>query len=145
MKRTLSFVFSMLILASTYAADVVVNSKVLEIFQQSFSSAEDVSWHETSEHYTVSFQQSAIRATVKYDKKGNMVSSVRYYSPELLPVSIISKVSAANPDAKMFGVTEVTVGNRMMYFINLQSKTNWIRVKVDKDANMEEIEKYNRN
>jgi len=47
---------------------------------------------EQPDSYMVTFKQNDILTKVNYDKDGNFVSSIRYYSEKNLPVTIICRV-----------------------------------------------------
>ena len=142
MKKMLALICTMLLVAGAYAFNFVVNEKVLQSFKQTFNSAEEVKWEEFKDYYTVSFVHSGIRAKVNYDRRGNMMSSIRYYNPNMLPLNIISQLKKEYPKKSMFGVTEITSGTQVVYFVKLQDEKNWITVKIDPAGNSEVYEKY---
>ena len=92
MKKVLAIVCSMLLVAGAYALPYEVNEKVLKSFKETFAAAEEVKWEEYSTYYTVSFVHSGIRSKVNYDKDGNMLGSIRYYAPQMLPLNIYNKL-----------------------------------------------------
>jgi hypothetical protein len=116
--------------------------KVLKAFTETFSGAEEVKWEEYSTYFTVSFINSGIRSKVNYDKEGNMLGSIRYYNPELLPLNILAKIKKENAKKSLFGVTEVTLGNEVTYYIKLEDAKTWTTLKVDASGNSVVFEKY---
>ena len=42
----------------------------------------------------------------------------------------------------MFGVTEVTFSNEVVYYVKLQDEKTWITLKIDGVGNAEVVEKY---
>jgi|SRR5581483_2326160 len=140
MKKVIAIVFAALITAGAYAFDP--NEKVLKAFNETFSTATEVHWEEYANYFTVSFVSSGIRSKVNYDKDGNMLSSIRYYNPQMLPLYIMNKVNKEYPKRKMYGVTEVTFGGAMAYYIKLEDATNWYTLKIDADGNSQITEKY---
>jgi hypothetical protein len=140
MKKLTAILFAVLFTAGAYAFDP--NEKVLKAFNETFTAAEDVRWEEFANHFTVSFVSSGIRSKVNYDRDGVMISSLRYYTPQMLPLNIINKMTREYSKKKMFGVTEVTAANSVVYYIKLEDKTNWYTVKVDAEGNGEVVEKY---
>src|SRR5689334_25119497 len=115
MKKVLAFFACALLTAVVYAKDP--NEKVLKSFNETFASAEEVKWEEYPTYYTVSFVNAGIRSKVNYDLEGNMLGSIRYYNPQLLPLNIINKIKKENPKKKLFGVTEVTFGSDVVYYV----------------------------
>jgi len=142
MKKLLAILASSLLVISAYAYDPNVNEKVLKSFNETFSSAEDVKWEEFDTYYTVSFNQSGIQSKVNYDHKGSMLSSLRYYAPQLLPLNIYNRIKKGYSKKQMFGVTEVTFNNEVVYYVKLQDAKSWITVKIDGVGNAEIVENY---
>lgn len=142
MKKLLAILASTLLVVSAYAFDPNVNDKVLKSFNETFSAAEDVKWEEFEKYYTVSFNQSGIQSKVNYDHSGNMLSSLRYYAPQLLPLNIYNRIKKNYSKKEMFGVTEVTFSNEVVYYVKLQDAKSWITLKIDGVGNAEIVEKY---
>jgi hypothetical protein len=142
MKKVLAIACALLIGAATTTYAYDPNEKVLKSFRETFSHAEDVKWDESSDFFTVSFVSAGIRSKVNYDKEGNMLSSIRYYSPQMLPLNIFNKLKKENPKKDLFGVTEVTTGNDVTYYVKLQDDKNWYTLKVDESGNTQLHEKY---
>ncbi|OQP50656.1 hypothetical protein A4H97_02105 [Niastella yeongjuensis] len=143
MKKVIAILTAALIAGSTYAfSPFDPNEKVLKAFNETFSTATEVRWEEFPKYFAVSFVSGGIRSKVNYDKEGNMISSLRYYNPQLLPLYILNKVSQENSKKKLFGVTEVTVGGNIAYYIKLEDNSSWYTLKVDTDGNSQIVEKY---
>ncbi|MBO9199962.1 MULTISPECIES: hypothetical protein [Niastella] len=143
MKKVIAILTAALIAGSTYAfVPFDPNEKVLKAFNETFSTATEVRWEEFPKYFAVSFVSGGIRSKVNYDKEGNMISSLRYYNPQLLPLYILNKVSTENSKKKLFGVTEATVGGNILYYIKMEDNNNWYTLKVDVDGNTQLIEKY---
>jgi hypothetical protein len=90
----------------------------------------------------VNFKQGEILTKIEYDKEGNFLSSIRYYSEKNLPVNVLVRLQKKYTDKKVFGVTEVTSDNVVEYYIKLEDESNWITVKSNADGNMQVVEKY---
>ncbi len=142
MKKALAFLCTMLLVAGAYAFNAVVNEKVLQTFKQTFNSAEEVKWEEFKDYYSVSFVQGGIRAKVNYDHDGNMLSSLRYYAPEMLPLHVLGKLKKDYPKKSLYGVTEVTSGTQIAYYVKIQDEKNWYTIKIDASGQSEVYEKY---
>ena len=140
MKKSIILCFGCLLAAASYAFDP--NTKVLKAFSQTFSAAENVKWLEFTDYYSVSFLFSGIRSKINYDKEGNILGSTRYYDPIALPISIFTKLKREYPAKELFGVTEITAGSDMVYFIKMQDAKHWVTLKVDALGNSEVYEKY---
>lgn len=133
--------------AGTFAAtnrepDAIISDKLLQAFKHTFPDAREVRWVESPDKFTVNFRQGDILTKVEYDKDGNFLNSLRYYSETNLPVNILCRLQKKYADKSVFGVTEVTTDNSVEYFIKMQDANNWLTVHSDAEGNMRTIEKY---
>ena len=119
-----------------------ISDKLLEVFRRTFPDASQVKWIEQPDSYLVTFKQNDILTKVNYDKEGNFVSSLRYYSEKNLPVSIICHLQKEYPGKSVFGVTEVATEYTTEYYIKLQDDKNWYTIHSDSQGNLEKIEKF---
>jgi hypothetical protein len=143
MKKVIAIMFAALVTAGAYAFDPFdPNEKVLKSFNETFSTAQEVRWEEFPTYFSVSFLNGGVRSKVNYDKEGNMISALRYYAPQLLPLNILNKISKENPKKKLYGVTEITFNGTIAYYIKLEDNTHWYTFKVDVDGNSQQTEKY---
>ena len=126
--------------AITFAAKPV-NEKVLQIFQEAFPKAQQVSWQESGDLYVVNFTMGQVRSRVNYDKDGNFISSIRYFGEEGLPNNILSKIKKRYPHQSIFGVTELESESGLEYFVKLESEKCWTTVKSDSNGYLDEVEK----
>ena len=140
MKKLFVILVSALLTVTAYADDP--NEKVLKSFNETFTGAEEVKWEEFSTYYTVSFVNAGIRSKVNYDKEGTMLGSIRYYSPQMLPLNIYNKLKKENARKTLFGVTEVTFGTDVTYYVKVEDEKHWITLKVDVSGNSQVTEKY---
>ncbi|GGB09720.1 PepSY-like domain-containing protein [Puia dinghuensis] len=124
------------------ASDINISDKLLQAFHKTFPDAQQVKWAETEDRYMVNFKQGDILTKVEYDKDGNFLNSLRYYSEKNLPVNILYRLQKKYADKKVFGVTEVTNDNSVEYYIKLEDADNWITVKSNTDGIMQVVEKY---
>ena len=133
---------SFVLVANTFANAPIVNEKVLKSFDQTFTNAEGVKWEEFENHYVVSFIRSGVQLKVNYDKKGEMLSSISYYTPNNLPLYLQNKLRKEYPGTSLYGVTEVMYNETVTYFVKIQNEKNWITVKIDPSGNHEIYKKY---
>ena len=129
-------------LRSLAAEDPGVNEKVLAAFNKTFQNARDVSWIETEGSYEVRFKQDEITSKITYDKLGNIVSTLRYYHEEKLPLMILTKVKQKYADKKVFGVVEESSELGTFYHITLEDEKNWVNLKADSYANLTVEKKF---
>ena len=148
--KKLFIIFSALLLSfSLIARDPGgIDEKLLQSFNTSFPSAEQVQWYEMPKAYVVNFVSGGIRSRIVYLKDGKISEFTRYYLEGNLPFLIRSKVKEAYPDKKIFGVIEVTTvtdggsNSTVAYYVKLESDKYWITVKSDNEGNLDVVEKY---
>jgi hypothetical protein len=105
---------------------------VFKAFSKTFPQAKNVSWSDESNSYRAAFQQNGVQFRVNYDKKGNIISTTRYYNEENLPVMILAKINKKFADKKVFGVVEqASQDGTIIYHIILEGTEDWIHVTGD--------------
>jgi len=124
------------------AGDYTISDKLLQTFKQTFPDAQQVIWSEQGDKYTVNFRQDEILTKVEYDKDGNFLSSLRYYTEKNLPVTILCRLQKKYPEKKIFGVTEMATESSVEYYVKLEDATTWTTVRSNIDGNMQVVEKY---
>ncbi len=142
MKKLVIFLVLFAALGAAATTPPEVNEKVLKAFNETFSKATDVVWHELQNSYLASFKQSEITTRATYDTEGNLLRTTRYYSEENLPVHIISKLKKKYSDKSVYGVTEITQGDEVAYHVTLQDAKNWYMVKADNWGGLELTKKF---
>ena len=119
-----------------------ISEKLLATFKQTFPDAEQVKWMEQEDKYTVNFKEKDILTKIEYDKDGNFLSSLRYYTEKGLPVNILCRLQKKYADKKVFGVTEMATETSVEYYIKLEDADSWMTVRSSIDGNMQVVEKY---
>lgn len=91
----------------------------------------------------VHFFDNDIQTKVYYNKKGNRLAMIRYYTEDKLPNEVRHPIKATYYDFNIFLVIEVTVGNQTAYLVKIEDKTctKTIRVMNGEMDVIEEIEK----
>jgi hypothetical protein len=132
MKRTVLACFCLIASFGCVASRPIdVDEVVLQSFRHLFAAAEDVKWNKQAGYYFASFEQKGVRAKVMFDKEGTVVSVLRYFQEDRLPLPVISAVKKKFRRCWIFGVTEETVNNETIYHITLENQNNWLIVKSD--------------
>jgi hypothetical protein len=144
MKRIVILAMLAIFGTALYATPPDVSEKVLKIFKTTFNNARDVKWTEYENNYSVSFSLDGVQSKVVYNKDGDMVSSLRYYSPDRLPVNVYSKLKKKYDDRTLFGVTESSTDQEIIYYVKMYDAKNWYTIKIDATGSMETYEKLKR-
>lgn len=121
-----------------------VNEKVLKAFNETFASAQDVSWHEYEDYAQANFKINFIQVRAQYSEEGKLIRTIRYYSEnELLP-NIVAKLKKRYGGKEITGVTESSSEDEVSFTINIKDEKNWYVVKTDVYGNLQESEKFKR-
>ena len=143
--KKVTMIAAMLIgLASFANKPTDVNDKVLKAFKQTFTSAKDVVWFEYGDSYTVNFKLAEIKTRINYDKDGNIIESFRYYGESQLPIHISNKIQKKFEGMKIFGVTERSMDNDVVFYVMLEGKKDWVEVKSDINGYLEVEQKFSK-
>jgi len=129
---------------TAFSAKADINQKVLTSFHSVFSKASNVKWTEYQDHYYVSFNQNDILIKANYDMAGNIMSSIRYYKEQHLPLNILCKIKKLYPSKSVDMVTEVSNQDGTAYFIQLKDNKGWTIVKSDEAASFEVTDKFSK-
>ena len=115
------------------SADLSANkfsAKAIRNFGKDFKDASAATWTESNEGYTASFAKNGILSRVNYNKKGKWSSTIRYYGEADLPKNVRHIVKSTFYDYSIFGVTEVSLGDKRAYIVVLEDNKSFKRVKV---------------
>jgi hypothetical protein len=130
--------------ATATATPPDVNDKILKAFKETFTAAQDVSWHEYAEYSQANFVVDKIQIRAQYAEDGRLIRTIRYYSErELLP-NILSKLKKKYAGKEIAGVTESSSDEEVSFVINIKDEDNWYVVKSDVYGNLQQTEKFKR-
>ena len=143
MKKLLTVLYSIMLGLNSFGFSAKnVNEKVLQIFRESFPRAEHVVWSENHETYTVSFVEEGIRSSIIYDKNGEFLEATRYYEELELPLYLLYRIKERYPDKKIFGITEISTPDEVMYYVKMVDSKIWLTLRIDSVGRMTLVEKY---
>ena len=69
-----------------------VNEKVLEAFKQTFTAAQNVTWHEYEDYTQANFEVEKMQVRAQYAEDGRLLRTIRYYSEKELLPNIVAKL-----------------------------------------------------
>jgi hypothetical protein len=118
-----------------------INTKALRDFMTSYNNTSDVRWTILTDGFRVHFYVDGIQTRIFYDKKGNRQAMIRYYNEDKLPFAIRYQVKTGYFDFTIFQVTEVTLGNKIVYLVKIEDKTLGKTIEVA-EGDMEVIEEH---
>jgi hypothetical protein len=143
-KIILSAALLITIVAAASASRYEVNEKVLKAFNETFTKAQDVVWHEYDNMYQANFKQDDIQIRAQYDGEGTLIQTIRYYGERQLLPNIVSKLKKRFGTREIFGVTETSSDEGVAFLVTLKDEKNWYVVKSDVYGNLEQTEKFKR-
>lgn len=145
MKKIIYLAFLLTGFVATAApAPTEINEKVLKAFKETFTAAQDVSWHEYEEYAQVNFVVDKIQIRAQYAEDGRLLRTIRYYSErELLP-NVVAKLKKKYAGKEISGVTESSSDDEVSLVINIKDENNWYIVKSDVYGNLQQTEKFKR-
>jgi hypothetical protein len=132
MKKTLMLAAALLVSVSLLYAGT--ENKMEKLFKETFPTASNASWIKDDNGYMVSFTQNGTLTRVSYTNKGKFVSSLRYYQGKDLPTNILMAVKSKYKGKDIFGVTEYTSTDEVIYYIKLYDGTDYYSVKALSDG-----------
>lgn len=115
----------------------MVTEKVLKVFHDAFPEVKQPTWYDFDTYYEVYFtnpDNSSCR--IDYNPEGVVLSTTRYYTSPNLSPAIRAKVNEKYPGKKIFGITEVSNNENLVYHIVLEDDKNWLTVQSDATGNI---------
>lgn len=125
----------------SFANDPVVSEKVLTAFNKTFQNVKNVNWFENTGSYEVRFVQNEVRIKVNYDKEGNIINTIRYYSEQHLPIMVLSKIKSKYTGKTIHSVTELSSEEGTTYYVTLEDEKTWLDLKADQYGSMTVVKK----
>ena len=143
MKKILYLAVLLTGFAATAATPPEISEKVLKAFKETFKAAENVTWEEFNNNdCQANFKQNEIIVKARFDNEGNLLETIRYYGETNLPPNILAKLKKKYSGKEIFGVTEVTSETEVSFYVSLRDEKNWINIKSDPYANLQQIDKF---
>ena len=105
-----------------------IHDKLLQAFKETFPNAEKVVWSEGPGNYFVSFTEEGVLNSITYDKDGEFVTSMRYYQEKNLPYYILINIKRKYPGKKIFGVSEISSVDAILYYVKIEDDKRWMTV-----------------
>ena len=137
--KMLSFyLFTVLFSANVFAGDSInIPPKVYESFHDAFPEVKNERWYKAPDTYGASFKNfDNSSCKIYYSPNGKLLSTLKYYSGNALPLCIRIKVAEKYAGRNIFGVTEIYANNKTTYYIMLEDNMNWYKVKSDINGNI---------
>jgi hypothetical protein len=121
-----------------------VNPSVIRSFLKTYKGVSDEKWIEVKEGFVAMFHYNEMYFQVAYDKKGNVLRTIRSYNEDKMAADVRHIVKSNYYDYEISRVHEVeTALDPPTYVIQLVGKKELINLAMH-DGKMEVLEKFNR-
>lgn len=106
------------------------STRLYHNFTTNFKGAYDINM-EVQRNVQISCLVDGFRNRALFTKSGRLMHNLRYYDMALLPEEVAETIYTSYPRFQIFGgVTEVQVPGNTVYFVLIEDKKTWKRVKV---------------
>jgi hypothetical protein len=75
-------------------------------------------------------------------KDGEFVTSMRYYQEKNLPYYILVNIKRKYPGKKIFGVSEISSADAILYYVKIEDDKRWMTVVSDSQGDLCVVEKF---
>lgn len=145
MKRIIYLAFLLTgFVAAAAPAPSEVNEKVLQAFKQTFTAAQNVTWHQYEDYTQANFEVEKMQVRAQYAEDGRLIRTIRYYSEKELLPNIVAKLRKKYGNKEITGVTESSSEDEVSFVINIKDENHWYIVKTDVYGNTQQTDKYKR-
>jgi len=145
MKRIISLAFLLTgFVAVAAPAPSEINEKVLQAFKQTFTAAQNVTWHEYDGYTQANFDVEKVQVRAQYASDGKLIRTIRYYSEKELLPNIVAKLKKKYGNKEIAGVTESSSDDDVSFVINIKDEKHWYIVTTDVYGNAQHVEKLKR-
>ena len=108
-----------------------INAKAVRNFAKQFKQAPDAEWYKVDNGYTALFKSGDVRHRIFYNKKGNWLYTIKYYSETSLPKTVRAQVKSTYFDYAIVGITEVELVNEpTIYLVHMADADTYKIVSV---------------
>ena len=121
-----------------------VNPPVIRSFLKAYKDVSDERWIEVREGFVALFNYNGTDYQVAYDKKGNLIRTIRSFDEEKMPQDLRHIVKSNYYDYEINRVHEIeTPLDPVTYMVQLVGKKELINLRIC-DGEMEELQKFNK-
>jgi len=121
-----------------------INEKVLQAFKETFTAAQNVTWHEYDGYTQANFDVEKVQVRAQYASDGQLIRTIRYYSEKELLPNIVAKLKKKYANKEIAGVTESSSDDEVSFVINIKDAKHWYIVTTDVYGNAQQVEKFKR-
>jgi hypothetical protein len=130
--------------SKNYAGPVEVNARVIRSFVKTYTNVSDEKWFELRHGIVAMFRLDDVDYQVAYDKKGNLLRTIRTYREGKLSRDVRHAVKTVYYDYDINVVQEIEIPlDPVVYIVQLLGKTELINISVC-NGETAVLQKFNR-
>jgi len=111
------------------AQDIKVSAAVVNSFQSSFGSADNVKWKDAGTYIKADFTMNGQYVTAFYDQSANLIGVTKNISPVQLPVTLQTNLKQAYEDYWVSELFELSNENGTSYYVTVEDGDSKIILK----------------
>ena len=104
-----------------FAGEEKVAPRVLDAFNNEFSTAKEVEWTVASDYYMATFTYNGGHVFAYYNTDGNLLGLTRYITPDLLSMNLQNSLKKNYSDFWVSDLFEVAKNGGTDYYITLEN------------------------
>ncbi len=139
MKTILSI---MILVASLQVSAKDPKSDIVSQFKETYKNATITSTHNKGFHIWIYAMEGNVKTVLKYNRRGQVVESFRYFKHEFLTPMQALKLKNDYSNMKLHSVTEWMNGKSIIYRIVLVDDEKWIHIDSDNNANFKVVKNF---
>lgn len=113
------------------------NTRAAENFKKNYKISSEVIWSYGDEAIVAFFLEDEVQNRIVYDRKGQLVHTLSYYSSNKIPNGIISAAKKIYPDLNATVAIQVKEGGIEFYIVNLEDENRFKQVSIyDGEVNL---------
>jgi len=115
---------------------------IVSQFKETYKNATITSTHNKGFHTWIYAMDDGVKTVLKYNRRGQVVESFRYFKHEFLTPMQALKLKNEYPNMKLYSATEWMNGKAIVYRIVLVDDEKWIHLDSDSSANFKNINEF---
>jgi hypothetical protein len=130
--------------STNHAAKANLDPRIIRKFHAEFPGVTNDKWIAANDGFSVRFTAHDIQNWVFLNKKGKILSQMRYYEVKNLPADVRNQLKSVYYDYTIKGIIEIVCNNTKAYLVTVENESTWKVIRV-LDRDMEVFEEYQKN
>ena len=122
-----------------------INEQIDRSFAHKFPDAYDIVWKKMNKDYLTKFIQVDVKHQALFSKNGVLKYDIIYMGESHIPKRIADLVSNSYDSYNITNAARVDRAGQIFWIINLEGLSSYKVIRIDEDAEMEEVRHFNKN